>query len=132
MIVTFPGAVTVDSLTVIPGPGGTASLSDAPAFIGSNEIPVSLTNVSDAQTLTITLHEVSDGTTSNDVTLRVSLLLGDTTANGSVNASDIALTKAQSGQAVSASNFRTDVNANGSINSSDISLVKSRSGTALP
>ena len=53
------------------------------------------------------------------------VLLGDTTANGSVNSSDISQTKAQSGTTASASNFRTDVTANGVINSSDISLVKS-------
>ena len=55
-------------------------------------------------------------------------LAGDTNGNGSVNASDVSQTKAQSGVAVMASNFRTDVNSNGSINASDVSNVKSRSG----
>jgi len=41
--------------------------------------------------------------------------------------------KAQSGQAVTGSNFRLDVTANGgSISASDIGLVKSKSGTQLP
>jgi hypothetical protein len=60
------------------------------------------------------------------------LLLGDTTASRNVNSSDIGQTKTQSGQPVTASNFRTDVNASGSINSTDIGLVKSRSGTEIP
>ena len=60
------------------------------------------------------------------------VLLGDTTGNGGVNASDVSQVKLQSGQTISGSNFRTDVNANGSINASDVSTVKLRSGTSLP
>ncbi len=83
-------------------------------------------------TLTLTLFGVSDGTNTNDVSIRMSVLLGDTTASSSVNASDIAQTKSQTGQPVGGSNFRTDVTVNGTINSSDISTVKAQSGTALP
>jgi hypothetical protein len=60
------------------------------------------------------------------------VLVGDTTGNAVVNSSDIAQTQSQSGQAVTAANFREDVNTNGLINSSDIALVQSKSGTALP
>jgi hypothetical protein len=60
------------------------------------------------------------------------VLIGDTTGNGSVNASDVSQTKSKSGQTVGSFNFRTDVNVSNSINSSDVSLVKSKSGTALP
>jgi len=66
------------------------------------------------------------------VSARMDVLLGDTTANGSVNASDVSQTKVQSGAIVTGSNFRTDITANGAINASDVTLVKSRSGTALP
>ena len=67
-----------------------------------------------------------------DVTIPMGILIGDTSGNASVNASDVSQTKAQSGAAVTGSNFRTDVNANGSINASDVSAVKARSGTSLP
>ena len=60
------------------------------------------------------------------------VLLGDTSGNGSVNASDVSLTKLKSGLAVDATNFRSDVTVSNSINATDISLVKLRSGTALP
>ena len=63
---------------------------------------------------------------------QMGVLIGDTTANGAVNSSDIAQTQSQSGQAVTSSNFREDVTANGAINSSDIALVQSKSGTGLP
>ena len=52
--------------------------------------------------------------------------------NGMVNASDVGQTKAQSGQLVNGTNFRTDVNASGFINATDISLVKSQAGRSLP
>jgi hypothetical protein len=64
------------------------------------------------------------------VSLRV--LVGDTNGDGFVNSADISQTKSQSGQAVSASNFREDVTMDGNLNSADISLVKSKSGTGLP
>jgi hypothetical protein len=58
--------------------------------------------------------------------------IGDTSANGSVNAGDVSQTKAQSGALVGAGNFREGVTVNGSINASDVNAVKTNSGTALP
>ncbi len=60
------------------------------------------------------------------------VLVGDTTGNGVVNASDVSQTKAESGHMVTNANARTDVTANGTINASDVSLVKSKSGASLP
>ena len=68
----------------------------------------------------------------SDITIPMSILVGDTTGNGIVNASDVSQTKSKSGQTVDSSNFRTDVTCNGSINASDVSLVKSKSGTGIP
>ena len=116
--------VSVSSATC----GGTAATTST----AGNQVTVNCTGVPNAQTVPITLVSVSDGSNTGNVSVPMSALLGDTTINASVNSSDISQTKSQSGQAVSASNFRTDVTANGSINSSDISIVKSKSGTALP
>ena len=68
----------------------------------------------------------------SNVNIPMGVLLGDTSGNGSVNASDVSLTKLKSGQAIDASNFRADVTVNGSINASDVSSVKLKSGTGLP
>jgi hypothetical protein len=95
-------------------------------------VTVPLTNVANAQRIVVTLFSVSDGANTNNVTTPMSVLLGDTTANGAVNSSDVAQTQSQSGQPVNSSNFREDVTVNGSINSSDIASVQSKSGTALP
>jgi hypothetical protein len=85
------------------------------------------------QYVTVTLSGVHDtyGQTLASASVTVGLLLGDTTANRFVNSSDIAQTQSQSGQPLSASNFREDVTVNGLINSTDISVVQSKSGTAL-
>jgi hypothetical protein len=93
---------------------------------------VNLTNVSNAQTLSVNLVGVSGGGNSGNVSVPMSVLDGDTTGNGAVNSSDISQTQSQSGQSVTLSNFREDVTANGLINSSDITDVQQHSDTALP
>jgi hypothetical protein len=133
IVFTFPSAVTVSGAAATPWTGGSASVAGLPSTSpDGKEVTVNLTNVSSAQTITVTLIDVNDGTTTGDAAVAVSLLLGDTNANRAVNSSDISQTKAQSGMAADATNFRTDVTVNGLINSSDISIVKSKSGTALP
>jgi hypothetical protein len=131
VVVTFAVPVTLTSANAIPGAGGTASVSGTPSVSG-NTVTINLTNVSNAQRLTINLLGVNDGTSTRDISVPMAVLIGDTTGNGLVNSSDIAQTQAQSGQAVTASNFREDVTVNGFINSSDIALVQSKSGTGLP
>jgi membrane protease subunit (stomatin/prohibitin family) len=100
----------------------------------TNEYVVNLTGVANAQYVAVTLTNVHDsaGNSGNVVGPQMGVLIGDTTANGFVNSSDISQTQSQSGQPVTSSNFREDVTVNGLINSSDINLVQSKSGTALP
>ncbi len=129
VIVTFANPVSVSGLSVMSSDGlagGTRSVNGA-------VVTVDLTAVADAQTVGITLINVNDGIRSGDVFIPFGVLLGDTTGNGSVSASDIGQVKGQSGQAVTAANFRTDVNVSGgSISASDVGLVKSRSGATIP
>ena len=93
---------------------------------------VPLTSVNNAQTIVVTLYGVSDGVNTNNVSISLGILLGDTTGDKSVNSSDVSQTKSRSGQTISTTNFRSDVTVDGTLNSSDVSLVKSKSGTALP
>ena len=127
VLVSFANAVTVGNASVTSGTGMVSSFS-----VNGAVVTVNLTGVANAQTITITLTNVSDGTNTGDVGIPMGILLGDTTANASVNSSDISQTKGQSGAAVVDSNFREDVTVNGEINSSDISVVKAQSGTAIP
>jgi hypothetical protein len=61
----------------------------------------------------------------------MSVLIGDTNADGVVNSADVSQTQAQSGNRVTKSNFQEDVNADGTINTSDVALVQSHLGTSL-
>src|ERR1041385_7239454 len=111
---------------------GTGSVSSV-NFSGSDMI-VNLTGVTDHQNLTVTgtnLTSASGGMLPS-ASLTIGFLIGDTTRNRAVNASDIGQTKSQSGIVLSQANCANDVNLSGDLNAPDISLVKSRSGTALP
>jgi hypothetical protein len=127
IVVTFPLPVTVTSASVTSGTGSISTFTAS-----GNQVTVNLTGVANAQRLAVTLFGVSDGVNAGDVAVPMGVLSGDTTADTFVNSTDIAQTKSQSGQLVTASNFREDVTFDGNVNSTDIALVKSKSGTALP
>jgi uncharacterized protein (TIGR02597 family) len=130
IVFTFPAPVTVSGVAVT---SGTATSSSAMLSDSGTDVTVDLSGVANQQRITATLVGVSDGANTNDVAVRMGILPGDTNGSGGVTASDIGQIKAQSGQPVSASNFRLDVNiSGGSINASDIGLVKASSGTSLP
>jgi hypothetical protein len=140
LMLTFATPVTVNgspqaqvtSGTGQIGTGGTSNGGVVTLDQTKTVVTVPLTNVANAQRIAVTLFSVSDGTNTNNVSIPMGVLVGDTTGNGAVNSSDIAQTQSQSGQLVTSSNFREDLTLNGSINSSDIAFVQSKSGTALP
>jgi hypothetical protein len=112
---------------------GTGSVSGPPTFSG-NTMTVNLTGVTDVQQITVTLSNVTDcfGSVLPNTPVTAGMLIGDTTANRTVNASDVAQVKGQSGSPVTNANFREDVTVNGSINASDVGLVKANVGHSLP
>jgi Dockerin type I domain len=130
LVFTFNNDVVSGSASVTVG---VASVMGNPSFAG-NTMTVNLTGVTDVQKITVTVSSVTDsfGQTLPDEAVSVNMLIGDTSGNKTVNATDVSQTKLQSGQADTATNFREDVNVNGSINATDVSLVKLKSGTALP
>ena len=87
-----------------------------------------LTNVANAQTLTLTLFSASDGANTNNVAVPMSVLVGDTNGDRFVNSGDALQTRSRSGQGTNATNFRSDVNADGVINSGDTTAVRAKSG----
>jgi uncharacterized delta-60 repeat protein len=129
IVFNFGGPVTFTTASVTSGSGAVTSVSGN----GTATAFVNLSGVTSGQRITVTLASATDGTITTDATVQMGILIGDTTGNGSVSASDIGQVKGQSGQPVTQSNFRLDVTASGeAINASDIGLVKSRSGTQLP
>lgn len=133
IVFTFPVPVTYSGAAITSGTGSTGSFKpNRRTSSASTVATVNLTGVTSGQYITVTLLGVNDGTNTNDVAVRMGVLVGDTTGDGSVNSADIGQTKSKSGQAVDSTNFRNDVNADANLNSADIGLVKSKSGTALP
>ena len=134
LVVTFDSAITAPGTASVTchNPGSGTGTAGAPVASGST-VSVPLTGVSDGQALTVQLTGVTSAGGSTNVAVPFGVLVGDTNASRSVTAADVSQTKAQSGNAVTASNFREDVNANCAINAGDASLVKARSGVlALP
>jgi hypothetical protein len=135
IVVTFSANVSVTGnpqAAVTSGVGtiGTEGVSNGGTVsISGNVVTVPLTTVANAQTINITLYAVNGST---DVVIPMGILVGDTNANGTVNAADVAQTNGRLGQTVDATNFRSDVNTNGSINATDTTIVKQNSGTSLP
>jgi hypothetical protein len=118
---------------------GNATVTTGTGFVSSftfsgNTMTVNLTGVSDVQQITVTLSNVTDcfGSVLPDTMVSAAMLIGDTTANRTVNASDVAQVKGQVGVPVSTGNFREDLTVNGSINASDVSLVKANVGHSVP
>lgn len=126
MVATFVSPVAFDGATVS---AGTVSSTTGN---GTTVLTVNLTGVTNAQTILVTLSNVNDGTTTETISIPMSILTGDVTGNGTVNSTDVSQTKLQSGQPATNANFREDINVNGSINATDVSSVKLQSGTALP
>jgi hypothetical protein len=130
VVFRFADPVTFSSATVTPAAGGTASV--AGVTTSGNDVIVNLANVSDVQTITVTLINVVLNGTATNVAIPMGILHGDADGNRSVTATDISIAKAISGQATTGGTFRADVTPNGTINSSDIGLIKSKSGNSLP
>jgi probable HAF family extracellular repeat protein len=128
IVVTFAAPVTFAGASVTSGTGSVVNSTGS----GTITLTVNLTGVTNTQRIAVTLSDVGDGVNTTNIVVPMGVLLGDTNGSGGVTASDIGQTKAQSGQAVTGTNFRTDVNASGTITASDIGLVKSKSGTTLP
>jgi len=126
LIVNFGAPVTVASAAVSTGTGTVNTFA-----VSGAQVTVNLTGVSNAQTITVTLTNVNDGVNVGDVAVSMGVLLGDTDASRAVNGTDVSQVKAESGQPVTAANFRKDVNSNGSINGTDVGIVKSTSGSSL-
>jgi hypothetical protein len=135
VVVTFGGSVSVNGtpqaqITAGIGAIGSNGVSNGGTVtVAGSTVTIPLTNVANAQTLNVTLNSVNGA---SNVTIPMSVLVGDVGENGIVNASDVTQAKIQLGLAVTGMNFRSDVNANGSINGSDVSLVKANVGAGLP
>ncbi|MGI9089163.1 MAG: exo-alpha-sialidase [Chthoniobacterales bacterium] len=128
VLITFPASITLDGVTVT----SSDRMATATESLSGNVVTVDLHNVSNMQTIAITLTNVNG---LGNVSVPMGVLLGDTTGDGSVSGADVTQTKAQAGNLAHgdpSANFRQDVTVDGSISGADVTLVKRNAGNQLP
>ncbi len=130
LVFTFSDKVVSGTAAVT---GGTGQITGSPNFSG-NTMTVNLSNVSDAQKITVTLMSVTSSSAAvlPDTSVSMNALAGDVDGSKVVDRSDVSLTKGQVGMAVTGSNFREDVRVDGSITSKDVTIVKGDQGHSVP
>ncbi len=132
IIFTFVNPVThVDAASVT---SGTGTVSDSAIGSDPHQYIVSLTRVTNAQRLSVTLTNVQDATGdfSNTLSILMGVLLGDVNASGRVDAADVSLARQQTLQPITSSNFREDINTSGRIDAADVSIARQQTLTSLP
>ena len=134
LLVTFPRPVTVGSVSATPDPNAlpTATGTVSNSSVTGNQVAIALGNVSNAQTLTVTLSAVYDGTNISDVNIPMGVLLGDVNGSARVDSGDVSLVRQQTLQTITSSNFREDINVSNRIDSGDVSIVRQQTLTSLP
>jgi len=132
--IVFTFTNTLSSVGSASVSSGIGTVSSSAIGADAHQYLVNLSSVSNAQTITVSLTNVTDsfGNNSPTIAVPVGVLLGDSNADQFVNAGDALQTRSRSGQATDATNFRSDVNADGFLNSGDTLVVRSGSGTFLP
>jgi hypothetical protein len=131
IIVTFPTPVTVNGgnapQATLTGTGSVSSVT-----VNGSVVTVNLTGVTNRQTITVTLKNVSDGPNTIDIPVRMGVLLGDANGVSGVTGSDVNEAKTQVGANLSSNNFRDDVDITGFVSGSDVNIIKSQVGSTLP
>src|SRR6266849_518963 len=124
-VFTFDAPVTSGSAAVV---GGTAT-AGTPTFSG-NEMRVPLTSVADIQIVTIEISNVNGGGGTADVNF--GFLIGDVSANRTVDRPDLTQIQTDRNQIVNGSNFRDDINLSGVVDRPDQSTVQANRGHSIP
>ncbi|HKP04416.1 MAG TPA: RHS repeat-associated core domain-containing protein [Chthoniobacterales bacterium] len=123
IVLTFAESVTVGGASVNSGIGSVANTS-----ANGNTVTVNLTDVSNAQVLTVKVFGLSNGTTTGELIVPMHILTGDITGDGAINKDDVLQVEEQENQHIESSNFRSDVNTDGVINGDDVNDVSETSG----
>src|ERR1700738_1723454 len=126
MVVTFAAPVTLAGASVAVGQGSVSNSSTS-----GNQVTVDLSGVTNAQRIVIKLSSVSDGVSTNDVEIPMSVLLGDVNGDGYVLSGDYTAVRQHSAAAADGNTLKLDINADGVILSGDYTTVRGQSGMSL-
>jgi hypothetical protein len=127
LVFTFKNNVSVQGASVTSGSGSVTNFT-----VISNQVIVNLDSVTNAQTIVVTLTNVSDGLNTNDVQAMMGMLLGDVNGSGLVDGNDVSAVQTHTRQPVNSATFRYDVNADGLLDGNDVSMTQAQTRTALP
>jgi hypothetical protein len=133
-------SVASASVTAHDPTSGTGTVSGSPvvgptASLTAKQCAVTLTNVSNAQYITVTLNGVVDATGASGtiVSPQMGVLIGDVNATGGVDGNDVAAVQSQTRQPVNSdAQARFDVNATGAIDGNDVAITQGHTRTSLP
>ncbi len=117
VLLTFPVPVNVNSANA------TCGGQPATATANGSVVTITCTGLANAQTVTVALNGVSDGTNTGNVSVPLGLLLGDVNASRRVDGTDLTSVRQESLKQVTDSNFRNDVNISGRIDGRDGTVV---------
>ncbi len=129
LVFTFTDNVVSGNASLTSGSGRVAGTS----FSG-NTMTVNLTRVADVQKITVMLSGVTNGSSqvAPDASVSMNVLSGDVNADKTVDATDVNVTRGQTGMPVTSANFREDVKPDGAINNRDVKTVRRSLGHTLP
>ena len=130
IVFKFAAPATYSSATVTPASGKTAQVESV--VKSGNEVAVNLTNVANAQQLTVSLLNANDGSGARNISVPVIILLGDVNATRLVDGNDVSAVQAKTRQQANNTNFRFDVAATGLIDGNDVSATQAKTRTRVP
>ena len=133
VVFRFARPVTFTSASVTPEAGKSATIaSTSPPNVASTQVIVNLSNVTNAQTITINLLGVANlNPTPTPISVRMGVLQGDANQTRLVDGNDVSFVQSRTRQRASAANFKADINASGLIDGNDVSATQSKTRTAL-
>jgi hypothetical protein len=144
LVFTFSNNLTSVGGAIVTGhdpTSGTGMVSGSPivgpnASLGltANQCAVNLTNVSNAQYITVTLNSVLDAAnnTGDVISPQMGVLVGDVNATGRTDSGDVTVVRNQTVSIPTQQTFRMDVDASGRIDSGDVTVTRNASVTVLP
>jgi len=138
IVLTFGTSVNVGGTPqaqVISGTGTVGSngaSNGGVVSVSGSTITIPLTNVANAQVISVRVNGVNSGSSTGDVVIPMGVLLGDSNNDRIVNSGDAIQTRGRSGQSADGTNFRSDVNPDGAIGAGDTIIVRGQTGNFIP
>lgn len=125
IVLTFPNPVTVERAAVTAGIGSVLNLiADS-----SGQVTVNLTGVTNAQTIKVTLTNISYGVNSGDLTIPMVVLFGDVNSSLRTDAGDVTAVRNHAVSIPDQNTFRFDVNTTGRIDAGDVTATRNATVT---